>query len=79
MITDVTSDGKTVWVNTDKGDCIGRFSKRFGIDIHNGAEVVMETGKQCLFCLHGEGATWELFIEKMQEHHGVEVPKNLLR
>ena len=62
---DVTSDGKTVWVNSATG-CLGRFG-RFGIDIHTRDT----TG--CLHCTHGivSDDDWEVFKEKMLEHHGV--------
>jgi hypothetical protein len=50
--TEITTDGKTVWVNDSQGCCIGRFSKH-GIDVHHGIETQMEIGKQCLDCKPG--------------------------
>ncbi len=31
---DVSALGDTVWVTGDDGSCVGRFSMRFGIDVH---------------------------------------------
>lgn len=72
--------GGTVWINALDGSCIGRFSKRFGIDVHRTASAQLAGEGQCLLCTHGaadEGA-WSVFIEAMREHHGVVVPKDLL-
>jgi hypothetical protein len=63
----IVSDGTVVWVNRSTG-CIGRFGKN-GIDVHS-----VDTST-CLHCTH-ERATkknWEVFKEKMLEHHLVVV------
>ena len=69
MNAEVTSDGKTVWVNSAESCCIGRFS-HFGIDIHHHGGVQMLTGQQCLDCRHGKPdlADWTHFKESMWRH-----------
>lgn len=75
MSVDIRSDGKTVWVNSDQGMCIGRFS-RFGIDVHHDYETQARGCAQCLECAHGEPDAdgWRRFCALMLEHYGVEVP-----
>lgn len=70
----------TVWVNGPDGSCIGRFSKRFGIDVHRTATAQLAGEGECLMCTHkpADQASWQLFVEAMQRHHGVTVPMNLL-
>lgn len=71
--SEVVHDGVTVWVNSHKGECLGRFG-RMGIDIHVPVEQQLQ-GVQCLFCTH-EPVTrkdWFLFCEKMREFYQVEV------
>lgn len=41
----VSGDGATVWVNGPDGSCIGRFSKRFGIDVHHTGTRQAEEGR----------------------------------
>lgn len=67
---DITSDGRTVWVNTSAG-CIGRFGKA-GIDIHRSMNDQAAKG-ECLFCTHGPTTKqdWTTFVEKMNEFYGV--------
>lgn len=71
---DCTWDGTTVWVNMS-GAAIARFG-RFGIDIHQLADVTIETGRVCLYCTH-ETATaesWEMFCTKMREFYNLVIP-----
>ncbi|RCW65152.1 hypothetical protein [Pseudorhodoferax soli] len=70
----------TVWVNGYDGSSIGRFSKRFGIDVHRTGTAQLAGEGECLVCTHGpaDHATWLLFIEAMQQHHGVQVQPDLL-
>lgn len=76
----VSADGGTLWVNGGDGSCIGRFSKRFGIDLHNTATDQLAGLPQCLACTHGSAgsAEWALFRQQMREHHGVEIDDELL-
>lgn len=71
---ELASDGVTVWAFTE-GQTIGRFG-RFGIDVH----VVDQTaGVSCLYCTHEPVTSldWDVFKEKMAQHHGVAVPDTL--
>lgn len=70
----------TVWVNGPDGSCIGRFSKRFGIDVHRTATAQLAGEGECIMCTHSpaDHAAWLLFVRAMQEHHGVAVPGDLL-
>lgn len=80
MKVQIDTDGRTVWVNNDRGYCIGRFSAK-GIDVHT-------TGQDthCLYCevgvapfaSHPDHGQWLVFIAKMKEHYDVDVPENVL-
>ena len=71
----------TVWVNSSKdGSCIGRFSKRFGMDTHKTGTQQMVGEGECLYCTHTPGteADWHIFIQKMLYHYGVPIPSSIL-
>lgn len=70
----IESDGNTVWVNSQTGMCIGRFS-RFGIDIHRDFHQQADGKGECLNCTHERPsiAEWERFKSGMREHYGVSV------
>lgn len=71
------TDGKTVWVSSHDGHCIGRFS-RFGVDVHQTAEQQMSGSSECLFCTHPPTPpSWPDFVAAMHQHHGVVVPETL--
>lgn len=78
---EVNPTRNTVWVNSSyDGSCIGRFSKRFGMDVHRtGTEQQMGMG-ECLYCTHTAAteADWHLFIRLMLEHYEVVIPSSLL-
>jgi hypothetical protein len=76
-VHDITSDGKTVWVNSAMG-CIGRFGLQ-GIDIHRPMDEQLTAG-QCLHCTHGPvtRAHWDEFVVKMKEFFSIEVPAEFL-
>lgn len=63
----VSTDGTVVWVNTAYAN-IGRFG-RFGIDVHD------KDATGCLHCTHTmtTAEDWEIFKQKMLEHHEVVV------
>ncbi|MNR71685.1 hypothetical protein D3C71_23170 [compost metagenome] len=77
---EVSGDGSTVWVNAHDGSCIGRFSKRFGIDLHTTATQQLEGASQCLYCTHGTAGpqAWQDFRERMQAHYGINVAADLI-
>lgn len=74
-IFELVTDGKTVWVNADDGMCVGRFSER-GVDVHNDVAAQMETGRQCLACVHDlpPEKAWDVFRDRMAAHYGVDIP-----
>ena len=69
MDFEITTDGKTVWINTP-GVCLGRFSKT-GVDVHKTAEDHLETGAGCLQC--DQIPNWDRFVAAMEKHHGIDV------
>ncbi|ABO60325.1 hypothetical protein Bcep1808_7448 (plasmid) [Burkholderia vietnamiensis G4] len=76
----VSAAGDTVWVNGGDGSCVGRFSKRFGIDVHRTVAEMLAGADQCLFCTHepADAAAWATFRADMAKHHGVVVPERLI-
>ncbi len=72
--------GTRVWVNAPDGSNVGRFSKRFGLDVHTTVTEQQEGASQCLYCTHepaGEGE-WHVFREKLLVLHGVDLAADLL-
>lgn len=77
---DVSALGDTVWVTAHDGSCVGRFSKRFGIDVHRTLAEQMAGAGQCLHCTHepaGE-SEWQAFRKAILEHFGIEVPNDTI-
>lgn len=72
--------GDRLWVNGPDGSSLGRFSRRFGIDVHTPAAVQLAGGKECLCCTHAPAgaAEWALFRQAMHEHHGIELDEGLM-
>ena len=70
---EITSDGTTVWVNTDIN--LGRFGKH-AVDVHHDA-AGQAAGKHCLNCFRRTPGNlvedWNRFKASMLEHHGVNV------
>lgn len=77
----LSGSGDTVWVTAADGSCIGRFSKRFGIDVHTAVTDQMAGKSQCLFCTHTPSvqADWDIFREQVLQHHSIEVPAQLIK
>ncbi len=76
----VSDTGLTLWVHAPEGSTVGRFDKRFGIDLHTTVTEQLAGKGQCLFCTH-EAPTpedWELFRAGVMEHYGVEVPADAI-
>ncbi|KWB52725.1 hypothetical protein WL37_06175 [Burkholderia ubonensis] len=73
---DVSSLGDTVWVTAHDGSCVGRFSKRFGIDVHRTVTEQLAGADQCLNCTHAPAGAieWSVFREAIAKHYGIEVP-----
>jgi hypothetical protein len=75
----VSADGGTLWVN-DPVCCIGRFSKRFGIDVHRSLGEQLEGGGECLYCTHEPPGPkgWAKFCFEMCLHYGVILDPKLM-
>lgn len=73
----ISSDGKTVWVNSPKGMCVGRFTRNH-VDTHHDLERQLE-GNHCLDCFSGVGKpvtdSWEHFKNAMSNHYSVTIPE----
>ena len=78
---EVSADRSTVWVNYKDGSCIGRFSKRFGIDLHTTVADQLEGKGQCLYCMHGPASRedWITFCERLRDHYNIDLDQSLLR
>lgn len=77
----VSTCGNTVWINAEDGSSIARFSKRFGIDVHNSTTDQLEGKPQCLYCTHTKPTLkdWITFRQKVLEHFSIELPLNLIK
>ncbi|KVW47307.1 hypothetical protein WK95_06280 [Burkholderia ubonensis] len=66
----------TIWVTAHDGSCVGRFSKRFGIDVHRTVTEQLAGADQCLQCTHEPAGVieWSVFREAIMKHYGIEVP-----
>ena len=76
----VASDGGTLWVNGPDGSAVGRFAKRFGIDVHRSGTEQMKGLGECLFCTHtpAGSADWGLFVDAMHQHYGLVIDRGLI-
>lgn len=76
----VSADGSTVWVHALDGSTVGRFSKRFGLDVHTTVTHQMGGAAQCLHCTHTAAthSDWLTFCRLMAEHHGIRVKDDLI-
>lgn len=78
----VSDDKSTLWINAFDGSCIARFSKRFGIDIHNTATDQIENhAPQCLYCTHhaANKDDWLLFCQKVFTFYGIDLDLELVQ
>ena len=71
---EILSDGRSVWVNGPKGECLARFG-RYGIDVHNSLDAQLEGEGECLQCSHEPTtrADWDAFVKAVATHHGVTI------
>lgn len=69
---EVLTDGRRVWVNSDRGMSVGRFNPFGGgsIDIHHDTDVQIATGRQCLDCRRG---TYDDFVRAMRDAYGIDL------
>jgi hypothetical protein len=76
----IAADGATLWVHAEDGSTVGRFSKRFGMDVHTTVTAQINGQAQCLKCTHEPGtqADWERFVDLMWTHHAISIPIQLM-
>lgn len=76
----VSADGTTVWIHTPDGSTVGRFSTRFGMDVHTTASDQLNGASQCLHCTHKKPGRieWLEFCALIEMHYGIKVNVNLL-
>ena len=76
----VAGDGRTLWVNGPDGSAVGRFSKRFGIDVHRSGTEQMAGMGECIFCTHQEAGPgeWKQFLDAVKEHYGLAVNEDCI-
>lgn len=78
---ELSPDGNTVWVHSSDGSTVGRFSKRWGLDVHRTVTAQLKGEPQCLHCTHTTPGPddWIEFCEQIQKHHGIEVNRSLVQ
>lgn len=76
----LSDTGNTLWVHASDGSTVGRFDKRFGIDLHSTVTEQMAGKSQCLFCTHEPAglAEWEQFRAGMLKHYGFTIPADAM-
>lgn len=76
----VSADGGTLWVHATDGSTVGRFSTRFGMDVHTSATEQLGGSPQCLHCTHSAPtyADWLEFCDLVELHHGIMVGKEIM-
>ncbi|MEV1620455.1 hypothetical protein ABZR00_32225 [Pseudomonas aeruginosa] len=80
-IIQVSEDGGRVWVHSPTdGSLIGRFSKRFGIDVHRTVTDQMAGKGQCLYCTHEAAGEkeWADFRREILANFNIDVPKDCI-
>lgn len=76
----VSADRSTIWIHAPDGSTVGRFSLRFGMDVHTTFTQQLQGASQCLHCTHSAPAhaDWLLFCDLMFRHFGIAVPPEIL-
>lgn len=77
----VSLDGKTIWVHSADGSTVGRFSVRFGMDVHTTVTEQLNGATQCLFCTHTtpNKQDWITFCNLMLRHYDIKIPRRLIK
>ena len=47
-----SADGNPVWEHSAEASTVGRFSRRFGMDVHTTVTAQLQGAGQCLHCTH---------------------------
>ena len=78
---ELTTDGRTVWVNGPDAMCLGRVTIS-RMDVH-GTTVQQQAGKHCLDCRSfTKGTPWEAwmtFVRAMHRQHGILLPEDFMK
>lgn len=77
----VSEDGRTVWVHAEDGSTVGRFDKRFGMDVHRTVTQQLAGEGQCLRCTHQAPGPeeWQQFCDLMLQHYGITVDRSVVQ
>lgn len=69
-----------VWVHASDGSTVGRFSVRFGMDVHNTVTEQMAGRSECLDCRHSgsPAENWRLFRAYAQDLWGIDIPEDAI-
>lgn len=75
----VSANGETVWVHASDGSTVGRYSTRFGMDVHNTVTAQMAGASQCLNCTHTAPTVqdWKEFCRLMLAHFAIPIPDDI--
>jgi hypothetical protein len=67
----------TIWVFLN-GDTVGRFSTKFGMDVHRTTKEQMAGKGECLRCTHTKPTynDWDEFRFWMKHHYRIDIPEN---
>lgn len=76
----VNQSRDTLWVHSLDGSTVGRFSKRFGMDVHNTVSDQLAGAPQCLHCTHvpATQADWMEFCRLIQLNFGICIPLEII-
>lgn len=68
----------TLWIHCSSGETVGRFSSKFGMDIHNTIAEQAKGSSQCLHCTHTKPTPedFDLFCKKAKELWNVKIDKS---
>ena len=80
---EILVDGLNIrcWVNSSSdGSLIGRFDKRFGMDVHRTVTEQVAGKGECLHCTHGPAGIneWNQFRSMIKLHYGTDIPEDTL-
>lgn len=69
-----------VWIHASDGCTVGRFSAKFGVDIHTSTSEQSSGKSQCLYCTHTRPnkADWDTFKSEALRLWGVKLEDNII-
>lgn len=68
-------------MHSEDGSTVGRFSRRFGMDVHTTVTDQLAGAGQCLHCTHAPAGQieWVEFCRLIGEHYSINVDVGLLK